>query len=365
MNQPYIFYFDTPYGLLEFPITPGELTITNDSNNKVVTLINEGDINILKSPSLIKVEFEARFPTRKYPYSSEPNNISYYHNIFTKLKEEKKPFKFIVARTGRAETSTGSTRLLMALEKLETRESADEGDDVIYSFTLKQYKEYGVVILSSNAPTKNRDNSSKDTSQSNYKVKSGDCLWNIAKKFYGDGRRWVEIYNANKSIIEETANKYRNGKGSSNGHWIYPGTELIIPGITSSTGGNQSSGGASSSGTTSNKSSQTAKSYMVSILNKKPLDYEGADMLSQPRLRVALTYVRNGETQTRYYDSSIDQMVDAGSVISLKVFYTELKPLKGDKFNFYVTISGNTTKALNGQFNYTKIINKNTNIVID
>ena len=57
MNQPYIFYFDTPYGLVEFPITPGELTITNDSNNKVVTLIDEGDINILKSPSLIEVKF--------------------------------------------------------------------------------------------------------------------------------------------------------------------------------------------------------------------------------------------------------------------------------------------------------------------
>ena len=357
MNQPYIFYFDTPYGLVEFPITPGELTITNDSNNKVVTLIDEGDINILKSPSLIEVEFESRFPTHKYPYSSEPNNISYYHDIFTKLKEEKKPFKFIVARTGLAETSTGNTRLLMALEKLETNESADEGDDVIYSFTLKQYKEYGVVILSSNAPTKNRDSSSKDTSQSNYKVKSGDCLWNIAKKFYGDGSRWVEIYNANKSIIEETANKYRNGKGSSNGHWIYPGTELIIPGITSSTGGNQSSGGTSSSGTTSNKSSQTAKSYMVSILNNL---HKGTT--SPTQLRIALTYVKNGETQTRYYDDSIDQVVDAGSVISLKVYFKDLKYAGAD--NFLVSIGGNTIKAVGGQFSYTKVINKNTNIVI-
>ena len=34
-----------------------------------------------------------------------------------------------------------------------------------------------------------------------YVVKAGDCLWDIAQVQYGDGFRWVEIYNANKSLI--------------------------------------------------------------------------------------------------------------------------------------------------------------------
>ena len=29
----------------------------------------------------------------------------------------------------------------------------------------------------------------------------GDCLWNIAKKAYGDGTKWVEIYSVNADII--------------------------------------------------------------------------------------------------------------------------------------------------------------------
>ncbi|MBR4878202.1 MAG: LysM peptidoglycan-binding domain-containing protein [Clostridia bacterium] len=35
-----------------------------------------------------------------------------------------------------------------------------------------------------------------------YTVKSGDCLWNIAKKLLGNGFRWKEIYELNKDIIK-------------------------------------------------------------------------------------------------------------------------------------------------------------------
>ena len=61
-------------------------------------------------------------------------------------------------------------------------------------------------------------------------IKSGDTLWAIAKKKYGNGAAYTKIYNANKSVIEATAKKYGK-KSSSNGHWIYPGTKLTIPSL--------------------------------------------------------------------------------------------------------------------------------------
>lgn len=61
-----------------------------------------------------------------------------------------------------------------------------------------------------------------------YTVRSGDCLWSIAKKYYGDGSRWQEIYQANKDALEESARKH--GYQSSNGgNVIYPGVKLSIP----------------------------------------------------------------------------------------------------------------------------------------
>ena len=35
-----------------------------------------------------------------------------------------------------------------------------------------------------------------------YTVKSGDCLWSISQQFYGTGRQWTVIYEANKTIIK-------------------------------------------------------------------------------------------------------------------------------------------------------------------
>lgn len=238
MSNPYgyNFYFSDGSDVLTFPITPGELNIRVGSNNKVVTLINEGDINILKSPSLIEVEFEARFPMRKYPYSRNASSFQSYMDKFTELKEEKKSFRFIVARSTPNGKRTWDTNLLMALEDFDVGESADEGDDVLISFKLKQYKEYGVTSIktkstestTTSTSNKARSTSNKASSSQSYVVKSGDCLWNISKKFYGKGSDWTKIYNANKSAIEADAKKHGK-KSSSNGHWIWPGLKLTIP----------------------------------------------------------------------------------------------------------------------------------------
>lgn len=62
-----------------------------------------------------------------------------------------------------------------------------------------------------------------------YTVVSGDTLWGIASRMLGGGINWTKIYDANASTIESAANRYRGGRGSDHGHWIYPGTVLTIP----------------------------------------------------------------------------------------------------------------------------------------
>lgn len=44
-----------------------------------------------------------------------------------------------------------------------------------------------------------------------------DCLWNIAKRFYGSGAKYTVIYNANRGVI------------GGNPNLIYPGDVLTIP----------------------------------------------------------------------------------------------------------------------------------------
>lgn len=56
----------------------------------------------------------------------------------------------------------------------------------------------------------------KSTAQRTYTVKKGDCLWNIAKKFYGKGSAYTKIYDANTNKI-------------ANPNLIYPGQVFVIP----------------------------------------------------------------------------------------------------------------------------------------
>lgn len=65
-------------------------------------------------------------------------------------------------------------------------------------------------------------------------VSSGETLGSIALRYYGAATRWLALYNANSTVIEQTARS--NGKTSSNGGptnqagwWLFPGTVLIIP----------------------------------------------------------------------------------------------------------------------------------------
>ena len=50
-----------------------------------------------------------------------------------------------------------------------------------------------------------------------YTVKSGDSLWKIADRFYGDGALWPRIYEANRDVI------------GSNPDLIHPGQKYVIP----------------------------------------------------------------------------------------------------------------------------------------
>ena len=52
--------------------------------------------------------------------------------------------------------------------------------------------------------------------QETYVVVSGDCLWKIAAKAYGNGAQWQKIYEANKDTIKDPG-------------MIYIGMTLVIP----------------------------------------------------------------------------------------------------------------------------------------
>ncbi|MGP1495032.1 MAG: LysM peptidoglycan-binding domain-containing protein [Streptobacillus sp.] len=210
IDKGYIFYLD---GIL-VPITPSSITTKINNKNKVVTLINDGDFNILKEEGLKEFTFDMCLPAYKYPFARGVLLlINYYLNTLDLLKNKKKPFRFIVIREGAVGSSGYNTTILVSLENYEIKEDAGNGRDVVVSVTLKEYKNVNSTLfkyvnigaqaigaalsVTTFISTKTRDSSSKKT-QRTYKVKEGDTLYIIAKKELGDANKCNFLKELNK-----------------------------------------------------------------------------------------------------------------------------------------------------------------------
>ncbi len=102
-------------------------------------------------------------------------------------------------------------------------------EEVTHSLT----KTYTQNIRLSKVPQKeqkDRERKEESVKDTEYIIKTGDTLWDLAKKFYGSSTKYSIIYESNKETIEETAKK-RGLNTSKGGYWIFPGQKLRIPNI--------------------------------------------------------------------------------------------------------------------------------------
>lgn len=218
----YSFFIDG----MELPIAPQKLTVKIKGNNKTLTLINEGDINFLRAPGLTEITFDAVLPMLgQYSFANSYRRPDSYLNKLESLMTDKEPFRFLVSRVAPSGRLLYDTNMKVSLENYTVTEDATKGPDVTVSITLKQYISYSTKTVTVVKPKpekkpvvqqkKKRETSSAPKVKT-YTVKSGDCLWNIAKKYYGNGAQYTKIYNANKGKIK-------------NPNLIYPGQVLTIP----------------------------------------------------------------------------------------------------------------------------------------
>ncbi len=213
-------------GSLLLPVPPESIQTKIQNQNSTVTLINEEEYNFLKSPGLTEISFDILLPAFKYPFAVYENGFKdqkYFLDELKKLKLDKKPFKFRVSRElpdGKGLYDTEFENV--SLEEYTIKEEAGNGFDLTVSIELKEYNpnktstsdisEDGTVT-----EEKHREESSLAPSadNQNYAVKSGDSLWALAKRYYGDGSKYSLIASANPDI--------------TNPNLIYPGQVLVIP----------------------------------------------------------------------------------------------------------------------------------------
>lgn len=152
MNKGYDFYIDD----LLLPITPAKINTKIKNKNKVVTLLNGEELNLLKKPGLTEFNFEFRVPSDEFPSVKAFVSPQSVLNKLQDLKVNKKTFQFKILRSKYQNNLNDSINKSVTLEDYEILEDAENGMDLIISIFLKQYIPLKTKIINVNA-----DNNSK------------------------------------------------------------------------------------------------------------------------------------------------------------------------------------------------------------
>lgn len=196
----YGFFFDYNNDTIRLPVNPEKFSISIEQEGTKKNVVGLGAINIIGNVKLQKIEFEAEFPCQPLSYITTKNQFKgpyFYLDKFQKYMEDKNPIRFILTREYSEAKDLKNISILVTIDSLDIDEEALEEGDLKINFSLLEYRPFtsktvNIVIQKKihvvKESTPARPASTPAVAQTRtYTVKKGDCLWNIAKKYY---RKW-------------------------------------------------------------------------------------------------------------------------------------------------------------------------------
>lgn len=215
----YSVYFKYGSKKYKLPVNPEEIKRSRELNIETYQVLEEGQVSIPSYCALEEFSFEAEFPGHNVSYmeSGTEADADYYEKMFRKAQKNKKPIRFIASNDISDDIS-----VKVLVKSVEVVEKAGEEGDKYISLTLTEYKGAGkryVAVQTPDATVKQEETPLAEnpavTANKTHTVQSGDTLWGIAKKYYGNGSQYPKIMSANPDI--------------KNVNLIYPGQVFTIP----------------------------------------------------------------------------------------------------------------------------------------
>lgn len=200
----YSVYFKYGSKKYKLPVNPEEIKRTRNLNVETYQVLGTGQVSIPSYCELEEYSFEAEFPSQDYHYveSGARADADYYEKMFRKAQKNKKPIRFIASNDI---TDDISVRVLV--KSVESREKAGEEGDKYISLTLLEHKgsskryvavqTQAATIKQEDVPAAAAPENPAVTDNKSHTVQSGDTLWGIAKKYYGNGGQYQKIASAN------------------------------------------------------------------------------------------------------------------------------------------------------------------------
>jgi LysM repeat protein len=237
----YAVFFDYGNSTYRLPTNPEEIEVSSTQAIDKYEVLKLGQIAVPTHMELMQYSFECEFPLKWHSYveaidtnedtlntlaknQSAFQPAGFYISLFSEWRNKFVPVRFLAGRVLEDEKLyDDSINTMVLIEELTIKEKAGEEGDKYISFKLLEYRDFNKIKttteIKSGSKLPGKTSNKTETNPKNkgfYVVQSGDCLWAIAKKYYGDGTKYTKIYNANKDKIK-------------NPSLIYPGQKLVIP----------------------------------------------------------------------------------------------------------------------------------------
>lgn len=200
---------------LQLPVPPAEFDVSVGNMNETIVVENVGEVNLLGKSRLATISLSSFFPAQVYDFCQYTNFPKPYECVA--LIE-----KFRKLGQVRVLITESNVNQIFYIEDFTYGERDGTGD-VYFTINLKEYRK--VVAKSVNTSkasnggkskvvtNKPRPATKKPSVGRKYTVKKGDSLWNIAKRYYGNGMKYKDI--ASRNNIK-------------NPNLIYPGQVLVL-----------------------------------------------------------------------------------------------------------------------------------------
>lgn len=219
--------------LLKVPVNPSEIEVNENQKIEVIEVLNAGEIPIPGYSELQSLQWESFLPTlRDGNYISNGMDAVGFINKLRAWKKSNQPVRLVISGLFGKNLTAGNVNQLYLISDFKTKAKYGYESDIAYSIKLVEYKrleprklelpkpkpqEPPKAVLKPPAPVPPRKPTTPPAPKPRtHTVVRGDCLWIIARKYYGNGAQWRKIYEANKAKIKDP-------------HWIYPGQVFVIP----------------------------------------------------------------------------------------------------------------------------------------
>ena len=197
---------------LILPVTPSSYQWDHGNRVETVQLDQSGELNLPGGALMGSCTLsDVLFPAQLYSFCNPGavDNPYVYIEQLERWSNDGAVVSWLVSGT--------PTNAQVLIERIQYGER-DGTNDIYATIDLRQYRkpEAPVLSLSGGGAQTSRDSRTGAAQQRSYTVQAGDTLWGIAQQYYGDGRQYTRLAQANRDIV-------------SNPNLIYPGQTLVIP----------------------------------------------------------------------------------------------------------------------------------------